>query len=141
MKKKVIAVCLVIVAAILGLAFKDNLIRSYVAFCHENLEAYAVQFLESNEKTSSKYGTWKTSCYPDEGMVEFHTGGWGLAPSTTYTGFYYSADNTHQIFSAAYKDITVMEMDGDRATWTDGTDNHGTSIRITENWFWFEASF
>ena len=54
MKKKVIAVCLVIVVAILGLAFKDNLIRTYVALCHEDLEAYAVQFLEGNERTSDK---------------------------------------------------------------------------------------
>ena len=141
MKKKVIAIFLVIVIAILGLAFKDNLIRTYVALCHEDLEAYAVRFLDGDERTSSKYGVWKTYSYPDSGMVEFHTGGWGLAPSATYKGFYYSADNTHQLFSAAYADKTSMEIDGDNATWTDGTDNHGVSIRITENWFWFEASF
>ena len=47
----------------------------------------------------------------------------------------------HQLFSAAYEDKASMEIDGDNATWTDGTDNHGVSIRITENWFWFEASF
>ena len=141
MKKKVIAICLVIAVAILGLALKDNLIRIYVALCHENLETYAVQFLDGKERTSGQYGIWKTSCYPDDGMVEFYTGGWGLAPSSTYKGFYYSADNTHKLFSAAYKDITSMETDGDEATWTDGTDNHGISTRITENWFWFEASF
>ena len=141
MKKKVIAVCLVFAVAILGLAFKDNLIRTYVAAYNEDLEAYAVQFLDGNERTSDQYGIWKTSCYPDDGMVEFYTGGWGLGPSSTYKGFYYSADNTHKLFSAAYKDITSMETDGDEATWTDGTDNHGISTRITENWFWFEASF
>ena len=112
MKKKVIAIFLVIVVAILGLAFKDNLIRTYVALCHEDLEAYAVQFLGGNERTSGKYGVWKTSCYPDSGMVEFHTGGWGLAPSATYKGFYYSANNTHQLFSAAYEDKVSMEIDG-----------------------------
>jgi len=141
MKKKVIAICLVIVVAILGLAFKDNLIRTYVTLCHEDLEAYVVRFLDGDEKSSGQYGAWKTSRYPDNGMVEFHTGGWGLAPSSTYKGFYYSADNTHQLYSAANKDLTSMEVDGDHATWTDGTDNHGTSTRITENWFWFEASF
>lgn len=141
MKKKTIALCVVIAITILGLAFKDNLIRTYVVLCNKDLEAYATQFLDDNERTSGQYGIWKTSYYPDDGMVEFHTGGWGLAPSSTYKGFYYSADNTHKLFSAAYKDITSMETDGDHATWTDGTDNHGISTRITENWFWFEASF
>ena len=135
MKKKVIAIILIIVVAILGLAFKDNLIRTYVAAYNEDLEAYEVQFLDGNERTSDQYGIWKTSCYPDDGMVEFYTGGWGLAPSSTYKGFYYSSDNTHQLFSAAYEDITSMKIDRDHATWTDGTDNHGTSTRITENWF------
>lgn len=60
MKKKVIAIFLVIAVAILGLAFKDNLIRTYVALCHEDLEAYAVRFLDGDERTSSKYGVWKT---------------------------------------------------------------------------------
>ena len=73
MKKKVIAVCLVIVVAMLGLAFKGNLIRTYVATCHEDLETYTVQFLDGKERTSGQYGIWKTSCYPDDGMVEFYT--------------------------------------------------------------------
>jgi len=139
--KKAMIVCLVIAVAFLALTFRDNLLRTYVVICHKDLEAYAVQFLDSKESTSGKYGAWKTSCYPEDSMVEFHTGGWGLAPSSTYKGFYYSADNTHQLFSAAYEDITSMEIDGDHAVWTDGTDNHGVSIRITEKWFWFEASF
>ena len=141
MRKKTIAICIATIVFLCGLLFKDYLIRSYVLVYHENLEKHATQALVSNENSSARYGAWKTSCYPDDGMVEFHTGGWGLAPSSTYKGFYYSADNTHQLFSAAYDDLTSMEIDGDHATWTDGTDNYGTSTRITENWFWFEASF
>ena len=141
MKKKRIAVCIVIISIILGLVFKDNLIRFYVSRYHEQLEIYATQLLGSNESTRDSYGLWETSCYPMDNLVEFHTGGWGLAPSSTYKGFYYSADDTHQVFSAAPKDTVSIEIYGDKASWTDGTDNHGISIRIIENWFWFEASF
>ena len=141
MKKKTIAVMLVIVAVLLGLVFKDKLIRSYVSLCHDKLENYSTQILSSNERTTGRYGVWKTSGYPEENMVEFRTGGWGLAPSSIYKGFYYSGDNTHKLFSAAYKDTVTMEINGDNASWTDGTDNHGVSVRIIENWFWFEASF
>ena len=141
MKKKLIIICLIVIILVLGLVFRDHLIRAYVSLFHDRLETYAVQQLAGNEKASDRYGVWKTSSYPADGMVEFHTGGWGLAPSSTYKGFYYSADNTHKLFSAAYEDTTSMEIDGDRASWTDGTDNHGISVRIEENWFWFEASF
>lgn len=141
MKKKAIVICTIILVIILSLAFQDNLIRAYVSLGREKLESYALQMLEPSERASDSYGVWKTSCYPEDRMVEFHTGGWGLAPSSTYKGFYYSADDTHKLFSAAYADTVSMEIDGDNASWTDGTDNHGISIRIMKNWFWFEASF
>ena len=141
MKKKTIVICAIIFVIILVLLFQDNFIRAYVSLCHETLESYAMQMLESSEKATDSYGVWKTSCYPEDGMVEFHTEGFGLAPNSTYKGFYYSADDVHKLFSAAYEDITSVEINGDNASWSDGTDNHGISIRIMKNWFWFEASF
>ena len=141
MKKKKILIALVILVFVLGLVFHNHLIRFYVSLRPASLENYAAQLLNEGAQTEDRYGLWKTSCYPGDGMVEFHTGGWGLAPSATYTGFYYSADNSHKLFSAAYPEETTMQIDGDRAQWCDGTDNQGISIRITENWFWFEASF
>ena len=141
MKKKTIAICVVIVGIVLGLLFKDCFIRTYVSVCNDKLESYATKMLEKDERTSDKYGVWKTVSSPEEGLVEFWTGGFGLAPSSTYKGFYYSADDKHKPFSVAYKDAVSMEIDGDSATWTDGTDNNGISNRIIENWFWFEASF
>lgn len=141
MKKKTIVICIVIAAILFGFLFKDHLIRSYVSLRHEKLEIYASGMLETGVETKDNYGLWETYIYPEDGMVEFFTGGWGLAPGSTYKGFYYSADNTHRLFSAAYEEKTTLEIDGDHAFWTDGTDNHGTSVRIAENWFWFEASF
>ncbi len=140
MKKRKIIVWIVLIVLVLALLFKNTLIRGYVSVFNESLENYASQLLQSN-KISDNYGVWETKVYPTEGMVEFWTGGFGLAPSSKYTGFYYSEDNTHKLFSAAHEDSVSMEIDGDKATWTDGTDNRGSSVRIVENWFWFEASF
>ena len=141
MKKKTLCICSIILVIILGLLIQDNLICAYVSLRHEKLESYASQMLENADKYTDTYGVWKTFCYPENRMVEFHTGGWGLAPSSTYKGFYYSADNAHKLFSAAYEDAVYIKTDGDNASWTDGTDNHGMSVRIMKNWFWFEASF
>ena len=141
MKKKTIFVVIIIIAALLFVIFQDNLVRTYVSLCHESLETYASALLKNTDNTAGTYGVWKTVGYPEDGMVEFRTGGWGLAPNSTYKGFYYSADDTHKPFSAAYGDAISMEIDGDHASWTDGTDNNGVSIRIVKNWFWFEASF
>ena len=138
MKKKVIAI-LVSAVLILGLVFQDNLIRGYVLLRHEKLESYAAQVLKAGK--TDNYGIWETDVIHEDGVVEFRTGGWGLAPSSTYKGFYYSADNTHRVYSIADGNKAALEIDGDTAVWTDGTDNHGSSIRITDNWFWYEASF
>ncbi len=141
MKKKTIFIYFVVAMILCSLIFKDNIIRSYVSVCHNELENYAEQMLDNTISTSGKYGLWKTSAYPQYDMVEFSTGSSGLVPSSTYKGFYYSADNEHKVFSVADSSSTTLNISDDYATWTDGTDNQGSSSRIIDKWFWFEASF
>ena len=139
--RKRLLIMIVILILLLGMIFRERLIQTYVVMVREHLETYAENLLDSDDRQSDRYGFWKVRSYPEDQMVEFHTGGFGLAPSSTYKGFYYSADNVHKVFSVADKSLSTMDVAGDHATWTDGTDNHGTSIRITDNWFWYEASF
>ena len=139
--RKNLVIMIVVFILLLCVIFADRLIQSYVVVAKEHLQTYAEQLLESDERQSTRYGLWKVSSYPEEQMVEFHTGGFGLAPSSTYKGFYYSADNVHKVFSVADKSLATMDVDGNLASWSDGTDNHGTSMRITDHWFWYEASF
>ena len=139
--RKRLLIMIVILILLLGMIFRERLIQTYVVMVREHLETYAENLLDSDDRQSDRYGFWKVRSYPEDQMVEFHTGGFGLAPSSTYKGFYYSADNVHKVFSVADKSLATMDVDGDHATWTDGTDNHGTSIRIIDNWFWYEASF
>ena len=139
--RKRLLIMIVILILLLGMIFRERLIQTYVVMVREHLETYAENLLDSDDRQSDRYGFWKVRSYPEDQMVEFHTGGFGLAPSSTYKGFYYSADNVHKMFSVADKSLTTMDIEGNHATWTDGTDNHGTSMRISDNWFWYEASF
>ena len=142
MRTKRIAFCVLVLlftATVIGLKFKDNLIRSFISLNKESLQTYAQEQLVGKD-TIGHYGLWKTTCYPDAGMVEFLTSGAGLVPDSTYKGFYYSADDTHKPYAAS-EAVTLSQTDENTVSWTDGTDNHGTSVRITKNWFWFEASF
>lgn len=141
MKRKRLWLFVIIVLVVLSIVFKDKLIQTYVKVFHEDLEVFSENLLDNSALRSTTYGLWDVDIYQEDNMVEFMTGGFGLAPSSTYKGFYYSADNTHKVFSVADASIAPLVIDGDRATWTDGTDNHGMSIRIMDNWFWFEASF
>ncbi len=137
-QKKAAAILLAVLLAFC-LLFSDSLIRAGVQIFHEPLERYCEEFLEESSAIHSRsFGPWKATAYPEQGMVEFFTGGFGLAPGSTYEGFYYSEENQHIPFQGA--EVPMQDW-GDSASWTDGTDNHGSSRRIRDNWFWFEASF
>jgi len=129
----VLLVCL-IAAPVL---FPQPLTRLYVRCFHAHLESWSEVRLAEGTK-SDRYGLWKVSVYPDAQMVEFRTGGSGLTFNSTYEGFYYSGMDIPLPFQNT--DLP-LEIQGNSASWTDGTDNHGQTYRFLENWFWYEAHF
>lgn len=138
MKKRTIVILAAAVVLVLSLIFQDVLVRTYVRVFHDHLETFAERLLNDPAAGELSYGLWEVDVYPAQQKVEFRTGAWGLAPATTYRGFYYAADNAHKPYQSAQVELTI---DGDEATWTDGTDNHGSSVRILDCWFWYKASF
>lgn len=130
---------LLIVGLVLLFLCYPSLVRAYVSIAHQGLEAYAQALLE--EKQHDQYGFWSVFSYPEEGMVEFHTGGSGLAPGSIYEGFYYSADDVH----IPYQGFDMeMYIQGDTAYWSEDpatSDNWGKSTKIIDHWYWFEAHF
>lgn len=134
----ILCVALVILLVVFFL-FYPSLVRGYVRVFHTQLEHHAQEIL--NGAPSDPYGLWSVWDYPEQGMVQYMTGGSGLAPGSVYEGFYYSADDTHTPFMGLEMD---MEIQGDTAYWRapdPNSDNWGKSIRILENWYWFEAHF
>jgi len=135
--KKLMAAILAAVL-VLAICFYHPLIRTYIGVRQEHLSAFAERMLEG-ESASGRYGFWKVRADTDAGMVEFRTGGWGLAPSSTYEGFYYSREDVHLPFQGN-TDLTMEPREG-YAIWNDGYGNWGKSWRIFENWYWYQAYF
>lgn len=136
---KLLAIALAVMSIFVSLFAQDLLVKTYVKVFHKNLEVYAENLLEEcHDTTSDQYGFWKVTCYPEDELVEFHTGGAGLVFNSTYIGFYYSPDNTHKVFQGADIPLNVNE---DLADWYGEGDNWGKSLRLIDKWFWFEANF
>lgn len=136
---KPFAIVFVTALILVGLLGQDLLAKTYVKVFHKHLENYAEKLLEEcHDTTSDQYGFWKVTCYPEDDLVEFHTGGAGLVANSTYYGFYYSPDNSHKTFQGADIPLNVNE---DLADWYGEGDNWGKSTRLIDKWFWFEANF
>lgn len=73
------------------------------------------------------------------GMVEFLLSGWGIGSDTRYYGCYYSPGDVPLPFQNA---PVVLTQDGhNKWTWSAGGDNSGSTSKIQDHWYYFEASF
>lgn len=151
MKQRKRYLLLAVLAVLLaGFLSRDLLLQAYVRLNRSALEEYAAALLSkarsddpfqyelwAKDGNTRSYGPWETTCWSQRGAVEFVTSAFGIVPSSHYKGFYYSEDNTHMPFQAT--EIAMTE-DGNQASWT-WQGNYGTSTRICDHWFWFEAHF
>ena len=71
-------------------------------------------------------------------IIEFTISAFGLVPSSTYKGVYYSVNGQPAPFQNA--DLLLTETQSGWS-WRGTGDNGGTTERIEENWFSFEAHF
>ena len=72
-------------------------------------------------------------------MAEFTLSTFGLVPSTGYYGCYYSPDDVPRPFQNA--PVPLVQTDDGRWEWTGEGDNHGTTSKIKDGWYYFEAHF
>ena len=106
----------------------------------ELFERAAAELLASGETEIELPGVKDISVWGEGGgaVVEFTTGGFGLAPSGTYHGVYYSADGE----PAAFQNTdTPLGPSRDGWIWHGRGDNYGETRHINENWYTFYASF
>ncbi len=74
---------------------------------------------------------------PEEQFVEFSCDGWGLVPSSSYYGFYYSPKGP-RAFQGVEEEL--VPQDGGYA-WQGNGDNHGFTREIGDGFYYFEAHF
>ena len=106
----------------------------------ELFERAAAELLASGETEIELPGVKDIRVWGEggEAVVEFTTGGFGLAPSSSYHGVYYSADGE----PAAFQNTDVpLGPSREGWIWHGRGDNYGETRHINENWYTFYASF
>lgn len=117
-----------------------NEISEYVNENILSLEQIVLDKINNNEgKNLKEIKSINVYENDDNIIVQFETGGKGLVPSSTYYGFYYSKINIPVSFDNS--NFLLEQINDDKWKWQDVGDNYGITIRIRENWFYFEASF
>lgn len=149
MKAKKASVLLILLCALLIPALLLMTVRSgdhpagierFVAANQAALEEIAADCLRGSQTAARYKGVEIEGVFPGEHrIVQFFSGGFGLAPASTYCGFYYSEDGV----PAAYQnvDVPLTPAGENRWRWSDGTDNGGVTRRITGHWFSYRAWF
>ena len=91
----------------------------------------------SNFGTDGLRGVERIVVVANPAHLEIHTGAFGIAPASTYSGVYYSpTDEPMSMDSGA-----ALQEEAEGWSWRGAGDNRGYTCRICENWFYFEASF
>ena len=117
-----------------------NEIREYVNENILDLEQIVLDKINNNEgKKIKEIKSINVYENDDNVIVQFETGGKGLVSSSTYYGFYYSKTNIPVSFDNS--NFKLEQINDDKWKWQDVGDNHGITIKIRENWFYFDASF
>lgn len=123
-------------------------IEKYVNEDYKNLEKVAKAYIKENKiNYSNKLNSNNIIVHSKEEsyvksnntIVEFSTGGHGFGPSSTYIGFYYSENDIPASFQNGSEKLT--KIDENKWEWIGVGDNHGITIKIRKNWYYYEASF
>ena len=138
----VILICIVVcitTVKVIRFMEKANTFR-YVKNNTEQLTAEALSVIENGVYAHHQYDNTTVTYYPTAShpIVEFSTGGFGIAPSGYYTGFYYSPQDIPVRFNG---EGTAMEEYKNGWQYQSVGDNHGYTEKICDNWYWYKFWF
>lgn len=141
MKRKWIWIVLVVLIAGI-LIFHNPRVRTelFVRFYHQQIEEGLRQNAGVPADDAVLFGYESVNTWPGEHqMVEFLISGIGFGSATSYYGCYYSPDDVPLAFQNTQAELTKC---GEKSwKWSGQGDNQGKTIRIMDNWYYFEASF
>lgn len=84
-------------------------------------------------------GVWEIVYSPEREVVEFLCGGFGLAPSSSYTGFYYSPSDVPLGFQGEV--MPLVKTDTGWSYEQVNGDNQYETEKIVDRWYYFHMSF
>ena len=151
MKKPIIILLSVTLVVLLALVIFTTFISSdpkseindYVIENRNNLNDYVVRLLnEKQDDYHGEYDTMTVDLWKDCNMVEFSKDRWcfGIAPASTYRGFYYSPEDVPLGFQGAALEFKSVENGWESKPYP-GSSIHEYTERITDNWFFYEVKF
>lgn len=141
-KKYIIIIFILAIVALSRLIYNFMTSPKYIYEKNKpELEAAVQQIMETGETQGIEIPGVKRIAYLDaeHPIIEFYVKGFGLVPSSTYIGFYYSVDGVPMpCFSV---NETLVEK-GDAWEWKqpDG-DNHGETKHMEGKWYTYKASY
>lgn len=115
-------------------------IQNYVRENQVQLETFAEDFMKTaytGQETS--YNSFQVNYWENANMVEFTVCSWGIAPSGSYGGFYYSLEDKPIGFQGT--DLSFIKNDDQWIYEEENSDNRGVIEKIVDHWYWFEMSF
>lgn len=137
MKKKLIAASLICVCLMgAGWFFSPKIRANVFVALHDTTveDAYQAGIYPD------KIGHWVPhKQFREHPIVEFTLFSFGLAPGTSYYGCYYSPDDVPVPFQ--HVNVPLSQKDDGIWEWTGDGDNYGTTAKMKEHWYYFEAHF
>ena len=144
-RKATIIIIGIIIGVLVFTKWYRNPERRILAMVERNLEEYemaAKQMLDGEIAASGVEVSGVRDIHVRKGehvVVDFFVTGYGLAPSGGYYGFYYSPEDLPLMVIDEMAKIT--EHKSGEWTWKGVGDNDGVIKKITDCWYYYEATF
>jgi hypothetical protein len=141
-KKLIISAALIILAicAVTYISNPERRVKNFVNHNSEELKLIAEAYLNSDTTIKTYKGVEIEQVFRGtHHIVQFYYSGIGIIPASKYYGFYYSPDDIPTAYQNVKQSLTAVS--DKEWKWSDGTDNGGRTIKITKNWFYYEAWF
>jgi len=116
--------------------------RKIFAMVQKNQTAYAVAaeaVLKGEEKPDIENVSQIHLRVGEHVIVDFFVSGFGIAPASTYYGFYYSPEDL--VLPYLEERAVLTEYEKDAWSWQGSGDNKGVTKKIADCWYYYEASF
>ena len=153
MRKKIIAIFLfsflltISMTGCKGLFDDSHSREEIIAYVNENIEkikTYEYDKAPKNNKEEERYIRQELGSYTivkdvylnNDNILEFSCGGTGLSTNSTYSGFYFSKDNTP--YGMDFAGCELIEEEPGVFIWQNEDGSHKIyTERIMDNWFYY----
>lgn len=139
MKRKYMILLVAVLVLVVLFFYRTNPLRHAQMF----VSMYADQIeksIQAGEGVPEDLGCLEVNTWDGaHPMMEFTLSGWGIGSDIRYYGCYYSPEDVPLPFQKA--DVPLTQEVTGIWTWVGEGDNRGSTQKIKDNWYYFEAAF